>query len=42
MLEVQWEYNGRVRRLFIDCEKAYDPGMREIMYSTLNQFATPL
>jgi hypothetical protein len=36
------QYNGRVHRLFIDFEKAYDSVRREVLYSILIEFGIPL
>jgi len=32
----KWEYNGRVHQLFIDSEKAYDSGSREVFVQYSN------
>jgi negative regulator of genetic competence, sporulation and motility len=40
-LEKKWEYSGTVHKLFIDFEKAYDSGDREVLYSIISEFGTP-
>jgi hypothetical protein len=39
-LEKKWEYNGTVRRLFINFKKAYG-SVREVLYITLIEFGIP-
>lgn len=41
-LKKMWEYNGRVRKLFIDSEKAYDSAMRDAVYNILIEFLMPM
>jgi hypothetical protein len=38
ILKKKWEYNGAIRQLFIDFEKAFDPVSREVLYSILIEF----
>ena len=35
ILQEEWEYNERVRQLFIDFKKAYDSFTREVLYNIL-------
>jgi len=38
----KWEHNGTVHQLFIDFEKANDSIRREVLYSILPKFDTPI
>ena len=41
IFEKKWEYNEEVHQLFIDYQKAYDSGRREILYKILIEFGIP-
>jgi len=41
-LRKKWEYNGAVRQVFIDFEKAYDTVRRQALYNILIEFGTPM
>jgi hypothetical protein len=42
ILETKWEYSEAVHQLFVDCKKAYDSVMREVLYNILIEFGIPL
>jgi hypothetical protein len=41
ILEKKWDYNGTVRKLFIDFKKAYDSVKSEVLYDILLEFCIP-
>jgi len=41
-LRKKYEYNDRVRLLFIDFDKAYESVMREVLYNILIEFGTSM
>jgi hypothetical protein len=42
MLEKKWEYNEASHQLFIECEKAYYPVRREVLYNILIECGIPI
>jgi hypothetical protein len=42
VLDKEWEYNGTVHKLFIDCEKACDSGRREVLHNNLIEFVATM
>jgi hypothetical protein len=37
-VERKWQYSGRVHKLFIDFEKAYDSVRGEVLYNILTEY----
>jgi hypothetical protein len=42
ILEKKWDYNGRLRKLFIDFKKAYDSFRWEVLYNILIEFGVSM